>query len=128
MLALPQKPLPGVGNTTPTPVRRSHFAQINGTQYQYPVCQKCGRDVVAFCWSDHFEHDGHRPMRTFFVACHGDIESVTFAIDEIRDIVTNEFRFAEAFCAKPAVLLPTREEDLELAGHGGVPLLEAVSR
>jgi hypothetical protein len=109
--ALPAKSLPGVGETRPDPGRRSHFAQVNGVQYQYPVCAVCKRDVVVFTWGDHFEHDGTRPMRTFFVACHGEIESVTFAQDEMRDIHTNNFRFVKAFAPKP---LPATYVELKL--------------
>ena len=118
-----EEPLPGVGvgKTVPDPRRRQHFAQINGVQYQYPTCAVCGRDVVAFCWSDHFEHDQTRKMRTFFVACHGEIESVTFAMDELYDIKTNEFKFAEAFVPK---VLEREGEALDaLPEYRGIPRL-----
>ena len=92
----------------PDPKRRCHFASVNGVQYPYPRCALCDRDVAAFTWADHFEHDGERPMRTFFVACHGEIDSATFALDELRRIKTNELVFATAFGPKA---IEASEED-----------------
>lgn len=97
MRPLPEAPLPGVGRTVPNPSRRSHFASLNGVSYQYPVCDRCGRDVVAFTWSDHFEHDGSDPMRTFFAACHGDIESVTVKHAELHNTKGVDFHVERAF-------------------------------
>ena len=102
-IALPEvTTTPPVGQTVPNPRRRSHMTSLNGVQYQYPVCDRCNRDVAAFTWADHFEHDGDRdgttPMRTFFAACHGEIDSTTVTQSELRSVEkATDFRIERAF-------------------------------
>lgn len=116
MRSLAADPLPGtnlsVCHSEPysgAPPRRSHFTRLNGVEYQYPVCFVCNRDVEAFTWCDHPSRATGESFRTFFVACHGDVEVVSLKLDGMRSGQMKGFRIEYAF-APPALDTAHRED------------------